>query len=62
MQTPNIAETRTRDRVLVDTVKQNPVDLEQRAIHRKLLYLAVPWLAFAAVPWILASVATRYFK
>lgn len=57
-----IVRTKARDRVLEDTVKQNPVDVEQQAIHEKLLYLAVPWLALVAPPWLLSSLAARYAK
>lgn len=57
-----IVRTKTRDRVLEDTVKQNPVDIERQAIHQKLLYLAVPWLALAAPPWLLSSLAARFAK
>jgi hypothetical protein len=54
--------TQTRDRVLEDAVKQSPVDVEQAAIHRKLLYLAAPWLALVVPPWLLSSFVARYAK
>lgn len=57
-----ITRTRTKDRILEDTVKQSPVDVEQQAIHQKLLYLAVPWLALVAPPWLLSSLAARFAK
>jgi hypothetical protein len=56
------ARVRTEDRLLEDAVRDSPVDLEQQAIHRKLLYLAVPWLYLVAPPWVLGSVVASWAK